>query len=113
MFDEMEADPYSADYPASSDVFSDFFSAARDRVVSVLPAPESSALQSQLMSAIYSFGAGAIDQGRDKLVGAFLKTGEGRKVQASATKQTLAQYLPFIVVGVVVLAFFGFFVGRR
>lgn len=113
----MEFGDYSYDEPetavAPGGFFSDFLSAAQDRLSAAL-APmqsESSAgptVGSQLFEAIYQYGAGKLDQAREKAVGAFLMTSEGRKMQDEGMRQTVNQYMPYIIVALVGFFLLGF-----
>lgn len=108
--DEFSADGYN-DTQATG-----FFDSARERVSSFLaPLNEfsQSPAGSTLMQAVYNYGAGKIDAAREKAVGAFLMTSEGRKIQAEATSQTANQYLPFIILGAIALMFLGSVALRR
>jgi hypothetical protein len=94
-----------------------FFSSALDRVNSFL-APVQDFSQtpvgSQLFEAIYQFGRGKIDQAREKAVGAFLMTSEGRKAQKEGVRQTAMEYAPFIIIAVVaVISLFLMSAARR
>lgn len=113
MFDDFTGQ-YVDDTPqVESSTFSDFFTAARNKIASVLPSQgETSAVSSQLMDAIYAFGAGKVDAARDKLAASFLATGEGKKLQSSAIQQTIMQYLPVILAAVIGLVALGFFARR-
>lgn len=113
-------DFYSEDYGSYADApesatDANFFDSAVSRVNSFL-APiqdfSNSPVGSQLFSAIYEYGRGKVDAAREKAVGAFLMTSEGRKIQAEAERQTLAGYAskfgPFVilaVVGIILLMF--------
>lgn len=109
---------YTPDFPTASDqanssVFSDFFAQAQARLMNVLPSTQSMGpVTGQLMDAIYAFGAGKVDAARGKLVQSFLGTNEGRKMQATATHQTIQQYLPWIIGGALLLMFMGVALGR-
>jgi hypothetical protein len=107
------------------DLVADFFDTARARLeAAVQPtsdydytnggynAPQSS-LGGALFEAIYQFGAGKAEQARDSLTSQFLKTGEGQRLQQSATRQTIAQYAPLLVGFLIVLFLMGFTVGRK
>lgn len=107
MYDEFG--DYSYDEPetavAEGGMFSDFFGAAQERLGEVL-APmntpdQGPTLGSQLFEAIYQYGAGRVDQAREKAVGAFFMTSEGKKVQREGMQQTLTQYMPYIVLLIV------------
>lgn len=96
--------------PADSGLFSDFFSAAQDRLGAVLAPMQTNdgpSVGSQLFEAIYQFGAGKVDQARDKAVGAFLMTSEGKKAQRAGISQTVQQYLPYIILAVIGLFLLG------
>lgn len=102
-----------ADTPTSD---AGFFAAARNRVGSFLtPLTDFAASPAggQLFNAIYEFGRGKIDAAREKAVGAFMMTSEGRKFQAEGIRQTTNQFAPLIVVGVIVLLFAGALLSRR
>lgn len=91
-----------------------FFDQARERLLNVLPQnPEVQNVGSQLMDAVYNYGAGRISTAREKVVSAFLSTGEGKKLQASAIQQTIQQYLPIIIVTIIGLLGVGFLAARR
>lgn len=85
-----------------------FFSSALDKVQSFV-APIQDFAQtpagSQLFSAIYEYGRGKIDAAREKAVGSFLMTSEGQRLQAEATRQTINQHLPMLVIGGAVIVF--------
>lgn len=85
-----------------------FFAAARDRVAGYLT-PITAFAQTQaggqLFNAIYEFGRGKIDAAREKAVGAFLMTSQGQKIRSEATRQTINQHLPKIVIGGAVVIF--------
>src|SRR3954469_7858136 len=49
---------------------------------------------SQLFDVIYAAAAGKASQARETLVRNFLRTGEGKKIQATGVQQTVQQYLP-------------------
>jgi hypothetical protein len=96
-------------------MFSEFFDGARARIGEVLTpmtAPEGPSIQSQLLDAIYSYGRGKVDEAREKAVGAFLQTSEGKKAQAEGMRQTIEQYLPIIVLIVVGIFALGMFARR-
>lgn len=90
-----------------------FFDAARARVGSFLAPLATPEVSNQLMNAIYQFGAGKLDAAREKAVGAFMMTSEGRKLQAEGVRQTANQYAPLIVIGIIVLLFGGALLARR
>lgn len=90
-----------------------FFDVARERVGSFLAPLATPEVTSQLMNAIYQFGAGKLDRAREKAVGAFMMTSEGRKFQAEGIRQTTNQFAPLIVVGIIVLLFAGALLARR
>lgn len=85
-----------------------FFSSAMSRIQSfVQPVQDfaSTPVGSQVFQAIYEYGRGKIDAAREKAVGAFLMTSEGKKAQAEAARQTVNQYFPAIAIGVAVILF--------
>lgn len=91
-----------------------FFEKARAHVSSFLtPVTEfaQTPAGSQLMNAIYEYGRGKVDAAREKAVGAFLMTSEGKKIQAEGVRQTTTQYMPVIVLAMVGL--FSLFVLTR
>src|SRR5574341_283836 len=93
-----------------------FFSSALNRVQSFIQPLQrfsTSPVGSQIMSAIYNYGAGRIDAAREKYVGAFLMTSEGRKAQQEAARQTATQYFPAIILGVAILILGTVFLARR
>lgn len=115
MYEDYAADYYDEYGGVPQGTDQGFFSSAIDRVQSfVAPVQDFSKtpVGSQLFSAIYEFGRGKIDAAREKAVGAFLMTSEGKKAQATAARQTLAQYLPLIVVGIAVIFFAGTLIRR-
>ena len=107
------------------DLVSDFFDSARARLEEVVQPtsdydyvnggynPPQSSLGGAIFEAIYQFGAGKAEQARDTLTGQFLKTGEGQRLQQSATRQTIAQYAPLFIGFLIVLFLMGFTVGRK
>lgn len=91
----------AASSPTSTD--SGFFASAMAKVDSALTSVKSfseTPVGSQLFNAIYQYGAGRVDQAREKLVNAFLMTSEGQKIQQEATRQTAVQYAPLIALAV-------------
>ena len=99
-----------AESPESVFSFGDFFGDAINRVTGVVAPTQddgSNPIMSQLSEAIYQFGRGKIDAAREKAVGAFLMTSEGKKTQAEGIKQTVTQYLPMIVIALLAVFMLG------
>lgn len=65
-----------------------------------------------IFDAIYTFGRGRADTAVENLTAAFRKTTTGKKIEASATQQRIAELLPYILAGAGVLIL-GFFLIRR
>lgn len=65
-----------------------------------------------IFDAIYTFGRGRADTAVENLTAAFRKTTTGKKIEASATQQRIAELLPYILAGAAVLIL-GFFLIRR
>lgn len=94
----------------------DYWSQAAARVSAALtskPSAGAPTLQSSLLDAIYAYGSGKIDYARQKVAGAFLMTSEGKKIQQAGVNQTIQQYMPMILVGVVGLIAIGLMMGKR
>lgn len=101
-----------------SNIAGDFFDTARARLGDALSSLSSDTSQgptmgSQLFEAIYQYGRGQIDAAREKAVGAFLMTSEGRKLQNEGVRQTAMDYMPIIIIALVGLFFFGVLLGKR
>lgn len=105
-------------------MFEEFFDAARQRLGDFIPAstpsydggitdPSQSTIGGSVFEAIYQAARGYSDKARDTLTSRFLATGEGQRIQASATKQTLMQWAPVLAVVVILVVVFGYALGRR
>lgn len=103
MFDEWgDYGAYEGAVAAEQTTDTGFFSSALEKVNSFLtPIQDFSKtpVGSQLFQAIYQYGAGKVDAAREKAVGAFLMTSEGKRLQAEAARQTAINYTPWLILG--------------
>ena len=73
----------------------------------------SGTVQNGIFEAIYQYGRGQTQSAVEKLTSAFRASSTGQKIEAEATKQKIAEMLPMIILGAIVLIAGGYFFARR
>lgn len=67
------------------------------------PAQKQPDIGGTIFDAIYTFGRGRADTAVENLTAAFRKTATGQKLERTATQQRIAELMPYIIGGAVLL----------
>ena len=105
--------------PASGNIFSDFLGAAQTKIGEItsrytsLPTDTQSSVGGSIFEAVYQYGKGRADLARERAATALLASRTGQRFISEVEQQRLQQWLPMIVIGVIVIFLGAFLLGRR